>query len=182
MSGDTKTGFSRTFADEAPILTDRGQSPRLFPAHDAGLQQGKPRTAVHLPFDRLQSIHVTFHRAVAPSRCHRRVHRRLVAANAFGKVADLRACTHFGPRQPLRQPAGCLLTDQCSEVVRKVQGGCQIGLAPRILSRRLWASAVRFSGRRIQSNESCSGEGGGAGLGFAAFTRDAPCRPVPGAW
>ena len=120
-------GFSRTFDGETPILTDRGQSSRLFPAHDAGLQQRESRTAVHLPFDRLQSIHVTFHRAVAPSRCHRRVHRRLVAANAFGEVANLRARTDLGPRQPLRQRAGRSLADQRRELVRKVQGTGQIG-------------------------------------------------------
>ena len=33
-----ENGFSRTFDDEAPILTDRDQSSRLFPAHNAGLQ------------------------------------------------------------------------------------------------------------------------------------------------
>jgi hypothetical protein len=90
------------------------------------LQQIKARPTKHLAFDHLQPIHVTFHRAIAPGQCDRRVHRRLVAADAFGKMADLRARAGLGPRQPILQRAARLLADQALELVREVEGGCQV--------------------------------------------------------
>ena len=75
-------------------------------------------------------------------------------------------------------PVDCLRINAVNSSARS-KAPVKSGLAPRIASRRAWASTVRFSGRRTQSNESCFGEGGGVGLGFAAFTRGRtlPTRP-----
>ena len=182
--GGSVSRFSRTFDDKAPILTDRGSNRLDYSLLTTrAFNRENPARPIHLPFDRLQPIHVTFHRAVAPSRRHRRVHRRLVAANAFGKMADLRAGTDLGPRQPLLQRAGRLLADQCREVVRKVQGGCQIGAGPSDLVqagsglRPFVSQGDGPSRRRVASAREV-----GRALASPRSPGDASCRPVPDAW
>ena len=122
-----KQGFFRTFDEKAPILTGLGRHSRSCRAHNAGLQEGKSGSTIHLAFDRLQPIHVTLHRTITPGERDCRVHRRLVLPDALGEVTNLRARAGLGPRQPILQRAARLLADQALELVRQVQGGRQIG-------------------------------------------------------
>ena len=88
------------------------------------------------------------------------------------------ALTSARDNHSVNVPVACLRINAAKSSARS-RAAVRSGLAPRILSRRLWASTVRFSGRRTQSKESCFGEGGVAGFGFAAFTRGRalPARP-----
>ena len=66
---------------------------RRFPSggvHDRP-QQHKAGPTIHLAFDGLQPVHVSFNWAIAPSLSDRGEHGGLVLANPCGKPADLRA-------------------------------------------------------------------------------------------
>ena len=111
-------------------------------------QEHEPRPAVHLPLDRLQTVHMPLHGAVAPPLRHRRVHGRLVTTDAFGEPTQVRVRRGLTSRQPLAQGLGRLLTDQVGEPVRQVQRRGQLdaaaadGVEPRLFGRLafLWSS------------------------------------------
>ena len=85
--GTAGTGLSRTFDDAGcspsdsvaavDFLSGRVEHPRS--------QEHEPRSTVHLPLDRLQTVHMPFYGSVAPPLRHRRLHGRLVAADALGE-------------------------------------------------------------------------------------------------
>jgi hypothetical protein len=70
---------------------------------DSRSQQDEPRSAVHLPFDRLQAIDVSFHRTIAPPLRHAREHGGFVAPDAFGKSSYFRTGGRFAFYQPITQ-------------------------------------------------------------------------------
>ena len=122
---------------------------------------------------------MALHRPVAPARRHRCVDRRFIAADAFSEVADLRARADLGKRQPLLQVPVDRFRINAANSSASPKAADNSGLAARIAASRAWASVLRLSGRRTQSNESDLGDGHGTGLGLAALTRGRalPARP-----
>ena len=86
-------------------------------------------------------VHVPLHGAVAPPLRHRRLHGRLVTADALGEPTQVRVRGGLASGQPLAQGPGRLLTDQVGEPVRQVQRRGQLdaaaadGVEPRLFGR-----------------------------------------------
>jgi Metallopeptidase family M81 len=149
--GSAGDGISRTFDDAGctspgsvaavGFLSGRVERPRPL--------EHESRPAVHLPLDRLQTVHMSLHGAVAPPLRHRRMHRRLVTTDAFGEPAQVRVRRGLTSRQPLGQGRGRLLTDQVGEPVRQLQRRGQLaaggadGVEPRLFGRLafLWSTS-----------------------------------------
>src|SRR3954467_13779008 len=74
-------------------------------------QEHEPRPAVHLPLDRLQTVHMALHGAVTPPLRHRCLYTGLVTTDAFGEAAQVRVRRGLASRQPLAQGRGRPLTD-----------------------------------------------------------------------
>src|SRR5262249_35909984 len=113
--------------------------------NDSRSQEHEPGSAVHLPLDRLESVHMAFDWTVAPRLRHSRDHGRLVTPYAFRKPTYFRVRTCLASNKPVAQRPARLLADEGGEFVRQVQRGCEFGTArPDRLKTRLFGRLASF--------------------------------------
>src|SRR5262249_17336465 len=84
-------------------------------------QYHESRSAIPLPFDRLEAVSVSFHVATAPPLRHGREHGGLVTPHALGQPAQFRGRGGLSFDQPIAQRHLRALSDQRGELVRQIQ-------------------------------------------------------------
>jgi len=78
-------------------------------------EQVEPGAAIHLAFDRFQSVDLSLDRAVAPVQSHRCAYRVAIGRQAFGEAPQLTNAAVSGLLQPRIEAIGGTVADQAHE-------------------------------------------------------------------